>query len=266
MAIPQLRTPPPQLLDQPRVNHATLAQQVCDVLRSRILTNDYEPGFTLREEAIASELDVSRVPVREALRQLAADGLVNLVPRHGAIVSSFSLAEFLDAYRVRESLEVLALRLSIPRLTQRDVDHLRELELGMERCADRDDVEGFFSLNADFHRFFVDASANSYLQGIHRQLSAQMRRYQSPSLTLRGGLERSMAQHREVLDAVAARDVDAAVSSMSEHIQAPQRILEEMLANGEEAIPLRNAGSSAARKRSRRKAGSPPSAEGKRSA
>jgi len=266
MTTTPLRLQPSPVDGVPRLNHATLAQQVCDVLRSRILANEYEPGFNLREEAIAVELHVSRVPVREALRQLGADGLVDLVPRHGAIVSSLSLAEFLDAYRVRESLEVLALRLAIPRLDDLDVNHLRDLEFGMEQAAACGDVEVFFALNTDFHRFFVESSGNGYLQGIYRQLLEQMRRYQSPSLTLRGGLERSLAQHREVIDAVAARDVDGAVASMSDHIRIPQRLLEEMLEGGQETLPLRpvaNApsGTGAQRKASRRRA-----AEGKQSA
>ena len=93
---------------------ATLAEQVYDHLRQGILANDYPPGTSLPEETVAARFSVSRVPVREALRRLAADGLVTLTPRQGATVSSLSPKQFLDAYRVREALETLAIRLAIP--------------------------------------------------------------------------------------------------------------------------------------------------------
>ena len=96
------------------LNHATLAEQVYQHLRQQILDNAFPPNAALPEKALASQLNVSRVPVREALHRLAADGLVTLAPRHGAFVSSLSPQQFLDAYRVREALEDLAIRLALP--------------------------------------------------------------------------------------------------------------------------------------------------------
>src|SRR4051812_8782807 len=93
----------------PAFSTATLAQQVYDYLRQRILANDFPPNAALPEESLAAQLKVSRVPVREALRRLAADGLVTITPRQGAAVSSLSPKQFLDAYRLREALEVLAI-------------------------------------------------------------------------------------------------------------------------------------------------------------
>jgi DNA-binding GntR family transcriptional regulator len=233
-------------LTQPRTGssgsgmiYATLAEQVCALVRERVLANVAPPGSILREEALAAEFSVSRVPVREALRQLAAEGLVDLVPRHGAIVSSLSLKQFLDAYRVREALEVLAVRLAAPMLGPDGLARLRELEVRMEECAARGDQEAFFAANTEFHRLLVERSGNDDLLAMHASLTARMRRYQSPSLDLRGGMERSLEEHRAIIDAIAGGDADGAAALLGEHIRVPQRMLEAMAERGEETLSLR---------------------------
>jgi len=212
---------------QPRLTHATLAQQVYEHLRQAILTNTYPPDTPLPEEALAAQFRVSRVPVREALRRLAAEGLVTLIPRQGAVVRALSPKEFLDAYRVREALEALAIRLAVPRLSERDLAELERLHGEMQRCAAAGDADSFFDVNAAFHALFVDRADNAYLRAIYEPLMDQMRRYRSPSLDLRGGMDRSIEEHRRILDAVRSGDADAAARLLAEHIHVPQRVLEE---------------------------------------
>lgn len=219
--------PRPSNGGQPKLTHATLAQQVYEHLRRAILTNAYPPETPLPEEALAAQLGVSRVPVREALRRLAAEGLVTLTPRQVAAVRALSPKEFLDAYRVREALETLAIRLATPRLTPADLEELQRLQSEMERCAEARDAETFFDVNAAFHAFIVERADNDYLKAIYEPLMDQMRRYRSPSLDLRGGMERSIEEHRAILDAVRAGDAERAARLLAEHIQVPQRILEE---------------------------------------
>ena len=222
-----------------RLNTATLAEQVYALLRERILDNSLLPGATLREEALAQDLSVSRVPVREALRRLAAEGLVTLVPRQGAIVSSLTIKQFLDAYRVREALEALAIRLAVPHVTADDLAALETLQDEMSAAAAAGDAEAFFAANAAFHALFVTRSQNDDLQTIHGTLVDRMRRYLSPSTQLRGGMERSLLEHRAILDAVLAGDADAAARLVGDHIRVPQRILEAMAADGATELPLR---------------------------
>jgi len=205
---------------------ATLAEQVYEHLRQGILSNDYPPGTSLPEETVAARFSVSRVPVREALRRLAAEGLVILTPRHGATVSSLTPKQFLDAYRVREALETLAIRLAIPRFTPRDLDGLEGLNARMQRSAATDDTIAFFAANAAFHDFVVVHADNADLKSIYDTLMDRMRRYRWPSLDLRGGMERSVEEHAEILAAIRAGNADEAVRLMAAHIHVPQRILE----------------------------------------
>jgi DNA-binding GntR family transcriptional regulator len=208
------------------LNHATLAEQVYQHLRQDILRNVYPADSALPEKTLADQLNVSRVPVREALHKLAADGLVTLKPRQGAFVSSLSPRQFLDAYRVREALEDLAIKLALPNLTASDLAELERLQTKMRCHAAAGDVAAFFGANRAFHALFVERSANDYLKGIYFPLMDQMRRHLSPSLELRGGLERSIEEHQAILDAVRAGDADEAARLLREHIHVPQRALE----------------------------------------
>lgn len=207
-------------------SNTTLAERVYTYLREDILTNRYPPETPLPEESIAAEFNVSRAPVREALRRLAAEGLVTVVPRQGAVVSSLSRQEFLDAYQVREALEVLAVRLATPQLDASDIEELEALHERMADHVKREEVDDFFRLNAAFHSLFVDKSGNKKLQELYHPLTSQMRRYYLPSLYLRGGMQQTVEEHKKILEAVKSGDVERATQLLSEHIRVLQRSLE----------------------------------------
>src|SRR5438105_10870219 len=134
-----------------RVENLTLWQRVYDFLREEILSERLQPGAVLQEVALSEELGVSRGPIREAIGRLAAEGLVVVRPRRGAVVRSLTKDEFIEAYEVREALEVLAVRLATPRLTNEGLARLELLIETMEGHAARDEVEAFFEANAAFH-------------------------------------------------------------------------------------------------------------------
>lgn len=207
-------------------DRATLADRVYQILREDILTNRLPPDTPLQEGDLAKALEVSRGPVREALRRLDAEGLVSVIPRRGAIVSSLSREEFLDAYRVREALEVLAIRLAIPRLEAKDLAELELVHQEMRQMSASEDVDSFFSANDAFHKIIVDRSGNRILQNIFYTLVDQMRRYHLSSLALRGGLSRSCEEHEQILNAIKADQIEQAVALLREHIRVPQQILE----------------------------------------
>jgi DNA-binding GntR family transcriptional regulator len=219
---------------KPVVNTATLSQQVYAHLRAGILDNTYPPGSPLPEEALAASLNVSRVPVREALRRLSAEGLVIIRPRQGATVAELTSKQFLDAYQVREVLEVLAVRLAVPRLTSDDLDQLDALQQAMLLAADANDAAAFFAVNAEFHGFLVDKAGNGDLKSMYESLIDRMRRYRTPSLDLRGGMTTSIDEHAAILLAIHEGNTDEAAHLIAEHIHVPQGILEEELDMDEE--------------------------------
>jgi len=209
----------------PPLDNRTLREQVIDHLREEILSSRLEPGAELGEVALARSLGISRGPLREALGQLAAEGLVTMVPRRGAVVTRLTRQEFMDAYQVREALESLAMELAVPRLSTDEKARLHEMCEAMERAAAARDSISFFAVNREFHDLFVRASGNRKLEAVHTQLIAQMGRLLNRSAELRGGLEQSAAEHRAILAAIDADDAALAVRLLEEHIEVPQRVL-----------------------------------------
>jgi DNA-binding GntR family transcriptional regulator len=204
------------------VENLTLWQRVYTHLREEILSGALPPGSELQEVALAGSLGVSRGPIREAIGRLAAEGLVTVRPRRGAVVRALSTEEFLEAYQVREALEVMAVRLAVPRLTSDDLATLEGYVDEMTRCADDGDTQGFFEANTGFHRAFFDISGNRMLRDLYRGLCSQIDRYRLRSLELRGNVQRSIAEHKAILRAARAGDVERAVHLVSEHIRVPQ--------------------------------------------
>jgi DNA-binding GntR family transcriptional regulator len=211
---------------RPPVRNLTLREQVLEHLREEILSNRLEPGAELNEVALANSLGVSRGPLREALGRLAAEGLVTITPRRGAIVTKLSKQEFIDAYQVREALESLATRVAVPRLTDEDRAELHRMAKDMRECAMADDAAAFFEINRRFHDKLVAASGNQRLFEMHQQLLGQMGRLLQKSAQLRGGLGESAAAHEAILEAVDAGDAERAAQLMAEHIKVPQRVLD----------------------------------------
>ncbi len=211
-----------------RLENLTLWQRVHEHLREEILANRLSAGTELQETALAADLGVSRGPVREAIGRLAAEGLVVVRPRRGAIVRSLTKDEFIEAYEVREALEVMAARLATTRLGSEALARLESLTVAMEQHAERDEVDAFFEANAAFHAALVDAAGNGRLREMYAQLLGQMNRYRRRSLALRGSLRQSVAEHRAILAALSSGNPELAARLMSDHIRVPQRRLQEL--------------------------------------
>jgi len=218
--------------DSRPVRNLTLREQVLEHLREEILSSRLEPGAELNEVALSASLGVSRGPIREALGRLAAEGLVTVTPRRGAIVTKLTKQEFMDAYQVREALESLATRIAVPRLSDDDRAELHRMSDEMRRLAEANDSDAFFEVNRRFHEKLVAASGNRRLQAMHEQLLGQMGRLLRKSADLRGGLGESAAAHEAILEAADAGDADRAARLMAEHIEVPQRVLDSPEAQG----------------------------------
>jgi DNA-binding GntR family transcriptional regulator len=215
--------------DRPtRLENLTLWQRAYHHLREEIVAGRLQPGAELAEVALSEQLGVSRGPVRDAIGRLAAEGLVTVRPRRGAVVRLISKNEFLELYQVREALETMAVRLAVPLLGPNDFSALQGLIETMGSHAERGEVAEFFEANVAFHAHLVQASGNRKLQELYGHLLSQMGRYRMRSLTLRGNLQRSVAEHAAILRAAKRGDTERAAHLMSEHIRVPQRRLKTL--------------------------------------
>ena len=130
--------------------------------------------------------------------------------------------------QVREALEMMAVKLAVPRLSAEDIDGLQGLIDAMARHAERGEVAEFFEANMSFHGRFLEASGNAKLLELYAQLLGQLGRYRLRSLTLRGNLQRSVAEHAAIVRAAKRGNADRAAQLMSEHIRVPQRRLKDL--------------------------------------
>jgi DNA-binding GntR family transcriptional regulator len=203
---------------------SNLREQIKDVILRRILDGDYEPGARLVETRIAQELGVSQAPVREALRDLEQLGCIVHEPFRGCSVRAFSAQELIEAFPVRAALEALAARLAAERITEGELLQLAELLETMRAAAARGDAHGQSQANASFHATIVRAARNATLERQWSFLEPFSRTYISvsqPGLDLRTLSERHVA----ILEALRARDADAAADAMHRHLMEAAQLL-----------------------------------------
>ncbi len=217
----------------------TLWQRVYQHLHEEIRQQRLPPGTELREAALAKELGVSRGPIREAVTRLAAEGLVTVRPRHGAVVRELTAEEMIDAYQVREVLEATAMRLAVPRLTEEDSVELERYTDLMALRAEQGDIAKFFEANVAFHELICQLSGNKKLMQVHHALMVEIAVFQDRTLSLRGGNPtRSVTEHRNILRAAREGDVELATNLAAAHIRVPSEHLATATAASEDESPL----------------------------
>ncbi|MEP6619905.1 MAG: GntR family transcriptional regulator [bacterium] len=236
-------TKPPALSRTPRpvavpgestvlpIRRQTLTDMTLDAMRNAILRGAYPEGEPLRQDAIADELGVSRIPVREALRQLEAEGLVTFSPHRGAVVSTLSLDEITELFELRAEIESDLLRRSIPHM--KPEDHLRAKEIlkAYEAALSTHEVATWGELNWQFHSTLYAPSKRNFTLSLVAKLHQHSDRYLRMQLALTHGESRARDEHRAIASAVRKADVRLAVRLMREHILGAGRALVTFLEN-----------------------------------
>lgn len=211
------------LIAQGAPRYRTATEFVEATLREGILKGALPSGMPLRQEDLARVFGLSRMPIREALRQLEAQALIDFVPHKGAVVTEISLADALDTYVIRRSLETTALRLSIPRMTADDLDLARDLiaEIDMETEAHR-----LGDLNRRFHMaLYAPAGRPKLVQLIETQLVGYDR-YLRFHLSARGRDHMAQQDHRAMVEAAAIGDIATAVAVLEGHLDTAAASIE----------------------------------------
>jgi DNA-binding GntR family transcriptional regulator len=202
----------------------TAHEYVRDILRHAILNGDLSGGARLVQAEVAAELGVSTTPVREAFRDLAAEGLIRLDAHRGAIVHEFDMAELQEIYELRQALEPMCMRRVVDRITEEELARARSLQDGMDECDD--DVADWVTLNRDFHALITEASRSPRLIAILQSLRDSAAMY--VGMGLRSvPKQRSVgnAEHHRLLEALEARDADAAAAAILEHMSGTMSVL-----------------------------------------
>jgi DNA-binding GntR family transcriptional regulator len=200
--------------------------RVLDRLREGILTGRYAAGSRIRQEELAAEFGTSRLPVREALRMLEAEGLVVLVPNSGAWVAALDLQETIELYKIREVIEPLALTESVPSLTDAKLDELAVRVTAIESCTDSSE---YMRLDRLFHLAMYDGERLPRLVGLveqHWNVTEKYRRAFAFHATAQHW-ETTNREHRLLLNALSERDAEAASALIRLHIRRTRLTLTE---------------------------------------
>jgi DNA-binding GntR family transcriptional regulator len=189
---------------------------VAAILREAILRGILQGGQLLRQEEIAAQLGVSRLPVREALRQLEQEGLVIYRLNRGALVSALSASEVQEIYEIRSQLESLALRLAIPKMTAETFQQASAL---LGRTDHEMDVSHWGELNRIFHLTLYAPAQRPRLLSLITTLHRNVDRYLRMEMVVLQYKERSQQEHRRILEACQQRDQNAAIELLIRHIE-----------------------------------------------
>ena len=211
----------------------TLAGAVVNALRERILDGLYPSGTQLRQEMLAAELGVSRIPIREALRQLEAEGLVAFAPHKGAVVSGFSIAEIEELFELRALLESDLTERAVPSLTTNNLEDASAILERFDAALRSGDVATWGDLNWRFHSTIYGAAARPLTLATVERLHRQAERYMRMQLALTKGESRAAAEHREILEACMREEEKTAASLVAEHIRTAGRALARFLGEHE---------------------------------
>lgn len=193
------------------------AQAVYELLRQRILDFHYEAGESLSIDGLSRELGVSKIPIREAIKQLESERLVDVVLHVGARVAPISVAQAEQIYPIRHVLCDLAMRLAFPHLQGQTLAFLDDLQAQMEAATRQRDTATVDRLNRQFHLKMVEASGNAELHQLYRDLMHRCSRFRAGvSLPHHRAVE-VMVEHRAILTALRDRNFEAAIKASDDH-------------------------------------------------
>ncbi|HEY3082227.1 MAG TPA: GntR family transcriptional regulator [Chloroflexota bacterium] len=213
--------------------YSTLREWAYLRLRDMIVTGALPPGADLHESQLCAHLGISKSPLREALRQLAQDGLVVAESNKGSLVAPLTFDDFREIYSLRRHIEPLEVRLATPRIDAATVADLRANIEALEGCMRSGDNPGFAERDVEFHLILARTSGHRRLLRIQESLQAEMMRLVILRVAQSGMRTETAAEHSAIVDALEARDPDAAAGRMLDHLERAEewrrRALEERL-------------------------------------
>ncbi|ARC37648.1 GntR family transcriptional regulator [Paracoccus yeei] len=192
--------------------------RIRNALENAIVQGIYAPGARLDPEALEREFDVSRTPIREAIHQLEASGLVRVVPKRGTFVTEWSPSELAERFEVMAEVEATCGRLAARRITEAELEAFEAVHAECRRLAEAGEVEAYYARNSDFHHCIYRATHNAFLEQEASRLHAMLQPYRRMQLQVRNRMARSFAEHDAVVAMIRAGDADGAARALRDHV------------------------------------------------
>ncbi|MDX9706598.1 MAG: GntR family transcriptional regulator [Azospira sp.] len=213
-----------------RIAQTALYQEVAERLRQRIFSHELPPGTWIDEQALAVDYGISRTPLREALKVLAAEGLVTLKPRRGCYVTEISERDLDEIFPLMAMLEGRSAFEASQKAKAEDLIRLESIHALLEKYAAIGDKEGFFDANQEFHRTVQELADNRWLLQVIQDLRKVLKLTRLHSLSLEGRLQQSLAEHRAIMAGFKARDAARAEKAMHDHLLSGREALARLYA------------------------------------
>lgn len=194
------------------------AQRLRELLENAIVEGHYAPGDRLDPEALALEYACSRTPIREALQQLVSSGMVRIQPKRGTFVAHWSISELVERFEVMAELEGMCARLAARRITPQELADLRAAQEACATLASQGDMKSYHDQNSLFHRLIYRASHNAFLESEATKLNIMLKPYRRMQVQVSHRVSLSLAEHQEVVDAIADGDGERAAGAIKTHV------------------------------------------------
>jgi len=221
---------PADVISIPR---AALHEQVAQRLRQMLVENRIPPGAKLNERELCEALNVSRTPLREAIKMLAAEGLVELVPNRGAIAVALTEADVINTFEVMAGLESQSGELAAQRITDEELAEIRALHFEMMAAYTRGDLSAYYSLNARIHRAINAAAKNPVLTATYNQVNARLQALRFRSNQDGAKWKRAVGEHEKMIEALSTRDPAAMREVLLTHLTNKRNtVLEQLREDG----------------------------------
>ena len=215
-----------QILSIPR---AALHEQVAYRLRELLVEGAIAPGAKLNERELALQLNVSRTPLREAIKMLAAEGLVELLPNRGAVAVSLSEQDVRNTFEVMAGLEGLSGELAAQRITDEQLTEIKALHFEMLAAHARRDLSAYYRINAQIHRAINTAANNAILTLTYSQVNTRLQALRFRSNQDEAKWSRAVAEHGQMIEALSKRDGAALKAVLVQHLQHKRDVVIEQI-------------------------------------
>jgi DNA-binding GntR family transcriptional regulator len=202
----------------PLISRASLAEQAYLAIKGMINRLELEPGEPITEAQLSAMLDISKSPIRSALIHLQRDGLVAITPYKETVVSEINVERVRSIYEARALIEPFCVAAVTTQVSGPDLALLQEMLDRSERLLQAEDYPAFFAINTEFHGFFVRRHGNDLFWNLYQVIDAQMERVRMLSATISGHPRKQLQEHRQIFEAVRARDPERAGAAMKAHI------------------------------------------------
>ncbi len=214
------------------ISRVALHDQVLARLRTMLVEGRIAPGAKLNERELSEQLRVSRTPLREAIKLLAAEGLVDLLPNRGAVAVRLTEQDVLETFELLAELEGLSGALAATRITELQLAQMHALQYEMMACFVRKDLSGYYCLNAQIHTLINAAAGNTLLSGTYRSINARVQSLRFRTNQNAAKWRRAINDHEDMLEAMSARDPAAMRAILVRHIGNKRDTVLELMRAG----------------------------------